>query len=372
MFELPASPWQATWLGWIPLPAVVLAGDGSAVAVNERWADLSPVPGDGQGWLEAVEPAFRPALRATLLIAATTAHPGSADCPVTGPRGGRRSRWWWQPIAPGDLVVCVAVIDGDPAERSPMPGDARDPLAREQTRAAPPAGISAELAMAAVHRIFQAGLALESAASLLPGGTATQILGAVDDLDRLVRDIRDAVLNPPDRRTDPPPHEAQSGAGIPASAAPTPQPAEHAGDLLDSVVNGIFTAGMSLQSAMGLPLPETAAQHITEAVRHLDEVIRHVRDHILTGHGQQAHARERAERAANHPAVLRERGDALRERLLETARALNLAAADAAALLEQRAGLLDQPGRIDYPTEIKRWRVFADQAKQMAERYEHL
>jgi hypothetical protein len=29
-----------------------------------------------------------------------------------------------------------------------------------------------------------------------------------------------------------------------------------------------------------------------------------------------------------------------------------------------------QPARIDYRTEIKRWRALADQARQMAERWE--
>jgi len=33
------------------------------------------------------------------------------------------------------------------------------------------------------------------------------------------------------------------------------QPAGRAGELLDSIVNGIFTAGVRLQAAMGLPLP---------------------------------------------------------------------------------------------------------------------
>jgi hypothetical protein len=47
-----------------------------------------------------------------------------------------------------------------------------------------------------------------------------------------------------------------------------------------------------------------------------------------------------------------------------------LAAADTAALLERRADLLGQPGRIDYPTEIKRWRVLAEEAGQMAKRWE--
>jgi hypothetical protein len=56
----------------------------------------------------------------------------------------------------------------------------------------------------------------------------------------------------------------------------------------------------------------------------------------------------------------------------QTAHALYSAAADIAALLEQRADLLRQPGRIDYPTEIKRWRTLADQARQMAERWQQL
>ena len=299
MGDLSASPQQAIGLGWIPLPALVLDWDGSAVAVNERWADLSPVPGDGQGWLEAVEPVFRPALLSTLRLAAATGEPGRADCLRTGPQGGRRSRWWWQPFPPGGLVVCVAVIDGGPAEGLLVAGDARDPLAREHTG-------------------------------------------------------------------------ASRSAGIPARSAATPQPTGRAGPLLDSIVNGIFTAGMALQAVMGLPLAEAAAERITEALRCLDEVVREVRDHILTEDGQQAQpgqptrpdpdARERGELAAEHAA-------ALRERVTQTAYALHLAAADTAALLERHDDLVEQPGRIDYPTEIKRWRVIADQAKQMAERW---
>ena len=58
--------------------------------------------------------------------------------------------------------------------------------------------------MAVVNRIFEAGLALQSAASLLEGPMATVILRALDDLDRLVRQIRSAVLEPRGRSTDPP------------------------------------------------------------------------------------------------------------------------------------------------------------------------
>lgn len=66
----------------------------------------------------------------------------------------------------------------------------------------------------------------------------------------------------------------------------------------------------------------------------------------------------------------RDRAAELREHVARTAHALQSAAADTAALLQQQAGPAGQPARIDYPTEAKRWRAFADQAEQMAEQWE--
>ena len=210
MGQPPVSPGLAAWLGWLPIPALVLDADGSAVAANAQWATVSPGPADGQGWLEAAEPAFRTALGARLRLAAAAGEPGSADCPVTGPGGGRWSRWWWQPIPPGGLVVCVAVLD-DGQARVQLP--ARDETGDPPARAGPPAAwhgaISAEVAMAVVHRVFQAGLALESAASLLDGPMVTVLLRVLDDLDQLVHDIRNAVLKLRTRPMTPPPQEAQ-------------------------------------------------------------------------------------------------------------------------------------------------------------------
>ena len=37
---------------------------------------------------------------------------------------------------------------------------------------------------------------------------------------------------------------------------------------------------------------------------------------------------------------------------------------------ERQADQARRPGQLDYPTEIKRWRAFADQAEQMARRWE--
>lgn len=60
----------------------------------------------------------------------------------------------------------------------------------------------------------------------------------------------------------------------------------------------------------------------------------------------------------------------LKERAACTARELQARALETAALLEQRAHLARRPSGRDYPAEIKRWRTFADQAEQMAERWE--
>jgi len=81
-------------------------------------------------------------------------------------------------------------------------------------------------------------------------------------------------------------------------------------------------------------------------------------------------ARRRPPDLDEHFELTARRTALLHQRVVQTARALRSAAADTAALLEQRADLLAQPGRIDYPTEIKRWQVIADEAAQMAERWE--
>ena len=60
----------------------------------------------------------------------------------------------------------------------------------------------------------------------------------------------------------------------------------------------------------------------------------------------------------------------LHQRLIRTAHTLRFAAADTAALLEEQAELFGQPAPVDYPAMIKRWRIVADQARQLAERWE--
>ena len=209
MGEPSASPGQVTWLGWLPIPALILASDGSTVAVSPAWATLWPEASDGDRWLEAVEPPFRSALRARLRLAIATGEPGHADCQVTGSDGSRWSRWWWHPAPPNSLVVCVAVIDDGPASAAlPVRGETPDLPAQGHPVAAPAISISADHAMTVIHRIFEAGLALESAVSLLDGPLATLVLRALDDLDQLVHHIRSAVLEQRTHPATPPPQEA--------------------------------------------------------------------------------------------------------------------------------------------------------------------
>ena|SRR5215470_1544371 len=139
-------------------------------------------------------------------------------------------------------------------------------------------------------------------------------------------------------------------------------------DLLDFVVASMVDVGLILQALIDLP-PDVTRQRITDALRLLDDAIREVRDHISAESGPRTgpdlswQVLERAALAKNH-------SELLQRHVAQTAQALHSAAADTAILLERQADLLGQPGRIDHATEIKRWRAFADQARQMAERWE--
>jgi hypothetical protein len=183
-------------LGWLPVAALLLADDGSAVAVNDAWTALSKLGPDesmGEGWLNAIEPLDRAALRARLRLAVTVGESGSADCNLTVAGGLRRSRWWWQPGSAGELVVCVADIGGymDRPDAWWLPADTGTDAA-----AAAYGGISRDRATTVIHRVFGAALILESAASLVGGQGSSRLQQAVAELDALIRDVRMAVIEP--------------------------------------------------------------------------------------------------------------------------------------------------------------------------------
>ncbi len=116
-----------------------------------------------------------------------------------------------------------------------------------------------------------------------------------------------------------------------------------------------------------------AGVRITEAFYRLDDVVREVRKHAFAERVQGAQPRCRPQVLAGHArglAQIANRVASLNEYVVQTARALQSAAADTATLLEQRADLIGQPGQVDYPAEIKRRRAFADQAEQMVKHWE--
>lgn len=133
----------------------------------------------------------------------------------------------------------------------------------------------------------------------------------------------------------------------------TADPPDCTGELLDRAVNDIVSAAMNLQDAIDLPR-DTIAARITDPLRRLDDAVREIRDHVP---GVRSLPTAAAENLA-FPC------------LLDSAHRFHAAAVDAAALLERRPGLAGEPGAIDYPADIKRWRIIADQAEEMAKHWE--
>ncbi len=153
------------------------------------------------------------------------------------------------------------------------------------------------------------------------------------------------------------------GAGEPGDA---PQ-ADAA--LLDSAVGRLSDVALRLHDTAGL-----SPERIDGVLDNLDDAIRDIREYALavnrqgpqpgTAAGPPPDISERVAQNAEHTA-------ALRRQLTVTARALHLASAEAAALMAQRRSPVEQPQRIDYPVQVKRWQTIADTAQHMAEIYEH-
>lgn len=163
-----------------------------------------------------------------------------------------------------------------------------------------------------------------------------------------------------------------AGSGRREHSTQTTDPAARAEELLGLTVQSIFGVGLILQAAIDLP-PDDTAQRITDALRRLDDVVRDVRDHVLAERGHSVEpglVRRSPPQILERSAQARNRAQLLRRQVMQMAHAVQSAADDTAALLERRADLLGQPGRIDYPIEIKKWRALAGQAGQMAERWE--
>jgi anti-anti-sigma factor len=152
----------------------------------------------------------------------------------------------------------------------------------------------------------------------------------------------------------------------------TEDQAARAEELLGLTVDSIFSVGLILQAAVDLP-PGVTAQRISEALSRLDDAIRDIRNHAFTERSQGPQpglARRSPPYLLEHSARAKNQSELLQTHVAQTARAVQSAATDTAALLDRRADLLGQPWRVDYPTEIKKWRALADQAGKMAARWE--
>jgi len=140
--------------------------------------------------------------------------------------------------------------------------------------------------------------------------------------------------------------------------------------LAEYIVNRLFFVVLSLDSAHSIVGRGPAGDRVAAAAGEVDRLIREIRDHVFAGRTQAGLPGISRLDDQERPAQTADRAALLHEHMARTARALQASAEDYAALLERRADLARQPGRMDYPAEIKRWRAFADQAREMAERWE--
>ena len=193
MAESCAWPTPDSAVSALPVAALVLAADGSVLAVNGGWLTLSGAGQAGDGWPGPIHPAVRAVLRARLRLAAAAGQRGSLDCQLAARGGPRWTRWWWSPWPGGRLLVCVADIGRGPVPGGLVPGGM---VACGQVAGGlNPAGAGADpetavrLASTVVRRLLNVGLALEAAAAQASGPLADQLRRAADELDRTIRDI---------------------------------------------------------------------------------------------------------------------------------------------------------------------------------------
>ena len=140
--------------------------------------------------------------------------------------------------------------------------------------------------------------------------------------------------------------DGQNLPGPLESAAPEDTMAEFVG----CIVNRLFSVGLSLESARSIVGDGPAGDRIAAAIDEVDCIIRDIRTAMF--------------------GLVEDRPALLKERMARTARALQVNALNAVELLERQAARDRPPARLDYQAEIKRWRAFADQAEQMAKRWE--
>ena len=180
-------------LDWLPLAALVLAADASAVAVNRGWVVLSAMArGDslGEGWLTAMEPVDRATLRSRLRGAAARGETGTGQSRLATPAARGWSRWWWRPGPGGRLVVCVAETGGhEPGGDDRWPGAAHGSPARLVPRSE-----FVNLAGRALRRRKWTGTAVAVVVAGIEAITATGGPGGQPASDQVPRAVGERIL----------------------------------------------------------------------------------------------------------------------------------------------------------------------------------
>jgi anti-anti-sigma factor len=234
----------------------------------------------------------------------------------------------------------------------------------------------------AITRAYQRAVASGTDLRLVVAADVVRRAFCVNGLHRLITiyPTLDAALAP-GRGCPEPPHAPATAASAPAVPRPRPPASRPAADpddgtteLLNRISDNVFSAAMSLRGAVGLPRDAIAAR-IVDTLCTLDDTIREMRAFMpadQNGASLPNPARWRSPDIRERTAEAVMNAAFLRQRLVQRAHALHAAAADTAALLEQRADLVGEPRPVDYPTEIKHWRNIADRAEEMAKRWEQL
>jgi len=339
---------------------------GIAAASGFRAVQSTPLADDAGHLIGVVSTHFRcpyhppgPDLRIMELYAdvAGDAIAGRLGAPDEGPA---------DPTGRTVIPAPLGLGGGQEPGTAELPGWGGDWRSRERGPAREAASLEDAMSQFAgyiVNRLFSVGLSLESARSIVEKGPAgDRVAAATGEVDRMIGDIRTVLFSLAADR------ENHAPGRVPA---PPGGYADRTGELLGGVINSVSEVGALLRATADLP--DTARLRITEALRRLDDAVQKVRDHVSAERDRGTQPgpawrpplgrQKRSAPSSDHAALLQ-------ERMAPAARALQAAAVDYAALLEQQAALIRQPGRMDYPAEVKRWRAFADQAEQMAERWE--
>lgn len=262
------------------------------------------------------------------------------------------------PVGPAVLAALLGPADGQAPDPAMLAGGYAQggDQGRPGHRRASLEDMMFQFAGEVVNRLFSVGLTLDGARSTIGDGPdGDRVAAATGKVDRMIRDIRTMMFS------------LAADAGTHASERwPAPSGAQpgSTSELLDWVMDSIFDIDVALQATADLP-GGTGGPHLTEAKRRLDDMAQAIRDYLFAERAKPGLTRRPARGGHDRRARAAARV-ALQQRMAQTARSLQMSAAEAAALLERQADLTMQPQRLDYPTEIKRWRAFADQAAQLA------